>query len=120
MADSLNLTCHFCRSKDVGVTKDWKTGKVFVECFDCGARGPLSTRVAAPSRTRRESAIEGWDRVVPIRGLGPFATAFYAGNKAKVRGDNDDRNPYPECTQEWRAWKAGWDHVASPKEETEK
>lgn len=107
-------TCHFCQSKDVGVTKERSTGKAFVECFECGARGPLSTRIAMPPETLRESAIRGWDRVVSIRGLGPFAAAFYAGDKAKTRGDNDDRNPYPERTQEWRAWKAGWDHVGDP------
>lgn len=109
-----NPTCHFCQSKDVGVTKDWPTGKVFVECFDCGARGPRSTMVAAPSRTRRESAIEGWNRVVPIRGLGPFSAAFRAGNEAMLRGDHDNTNPNLEGTQEWRAWKAGWDHVGDP------
>ena len=29
-----------CGSEDIGVTKNWNTGQVFVECQTCDHRGP--------------------------------------------------------------------------------
>lgn len=62
MSDKL-LPCPFCNGKAELVSYGLTGRLEVVQCSDCGAR----TRVFDPNVKRGESAIEAWNRRVPVK-----------------------------------------------------